>query len=422
MYKYNKPRHGICGIVIGSGFFDLWQIMNEEHDMRKLMMDGMDVTNDLLAFAQALVRIKSYSGQEEQVARLIASKMEALKFDEVKIDCYGNVLGRVGNGEKVILFDSHTDTVEVTDEDQWDVPPFRGEIVDGYLWGRGSVDMKSGAAASIYAAAIAKAQGLLSDKTVFISGTVDEEYCDGEGLKHLLAESNIRPDYAVICEPSANTITTGHKGKAQVIIRTEGISAHGSAPEMGLNAIYEMAEIIQRVEQTNLELLQKDGMRSTLVMSQISSQSVSLNAVPSACEVYLDRRMVVGETEQTIRDEMQRIISDKNAAWEIGTLHRKTWTGEELTYEPFHLAWEISLHHDLTKAFIEAYNQTFGHAPDKYDYWDFSTNAVAVVRLGIPTIGFGPGEYKLAHMRNEKCEVSQIVDACAVYTRVIDKL
>ena len=390
--------------------------------MRKLMMDGMDVTNDLLAFTQALVRIKSYSGQEEQVARLIASKMEALKFDEVKIDRYGNVLGRVGNGKKVILFDSHTDTVEVTDEDQWDVPPFRGEIVDGYLWGRGSVDMKSGAAASIYAAAIAKAQGLLSDKTVFISGTVDEEYCDGEGLKHLLAESNIRPDYAVICEPSANTITTGHKGKAQVIIRTEGISAHGSAPEMGLNAIYEMAEIIQRVEQTNLELMRKSGRRSTLVMSQISSTSVSLNAVPSACEVYLDRRMVVGETEQAIQDEMDRIIAGKNATWEIDTLHRKTWTGEAITYQPFHLAWEISLEHDLARAFIAAYAEIFGKDPERFDYWDFSTNAVATVRLGIPTIGFGPGEYKLAHMRDERCEISQIVEACAFYTRAIDKL
>lgn len=382
----------------------------------------MDMTNDLLAFAQQLVRIKSYSGQEEQIARFIASRMETLGFDDVRIDRYGNVLGRVGNGERVIIFDSHSDTVSVTDEDQWAIPPFSGEIVDGYLWGRGSVDMKSGAAASIYAAGFAKSQGLLSGKTVYVSCTVDEEYCDGEGLKHMLEESNVRPNYAIICEPSANTIATGHKGKAQVIIKTKGVSAHGSAPEKGINAIYEMAEIIQRVEQTNLELMQKGGRRSTLVLSQISSTGVSLNAVPSACEIYLDRRMVVGETEQTIRDEMERIIAGKNATWEIDRLHRKTWTGEELTYEPFHLAWEISLQHELAKAFIDAYGEIFGHAPEKYDFWDFSTNAVATVRAGIPTIGFGPGEYKLAHMRNEKCAVSQIIDAFKVYSRVIDRL
>ena len=385
-------------------------------------MNKQDVNRDLLAFAQNLVRIKSYSGQEEQAARFIASRMEALGFDEVKIDRYGNVLGRVGDGERVILLDSHTDTVSVTDEALWEVPPFSGEIVDGYLWGRGAVDMKSGAAASIYAAAIAKSQGLLSGKRVYVSGTVDEEYCDGVGLEHLLEEQAIRPDFAIICEPSANLIATGHKGKAQVIIRTKGVSAHGSAPEKGLNAIYEMAEIIQRVEQTNLALMQKGGRRSTLVMSQISSTGVSLNAVPSACEAYLDRRMVVGETEQTIRDEMERIIAGKNAEWEIGTLHRKTWTGEAITYEPLHLAWEISLDHELARAFVNAYSETFGHPPEKYEYWDYSTNAVAVVRLGIPTIGFGPGEYKLAHMRNEKCALSEIVDACAVYTRVIGRL
>jgi putative selenium metabolism hydrolase len=294
--------------------------------------------------------------------------------------------------------------------------------VDGYLWGRGAVDMKSGLAASIYAAALAKNLGLASGKTIYISCTVFEEDCDGEGLSHLLNEFNIKPDYAIICEPSSNTIAIGHKGKAQIIIKTQGISAHGSAPEKGLNAIYEMAEIIHRVEQTNLKLMQKSGRKSTLVLSQISSTSVSLNAVPSACEIYLDRRMVVGETEQTIRDEMEQIIAGKNASWEIGTLHRITWTGEQLTYQPFHLAWEIGLQHDLSKAFIAVYADIFGHAPEKYDFWDFSTNAVALIKLGIPTIGFGPGESKLAHMLNEKCEVHQIVDACAVYINVINKL
>ena len=391
--------------------------------MKKLLIHGQDAATDLLKFAQNLVQIKSYSNAEEQLARFAASRMLELGFDEVKIDRYGNVLGRVGCGDRSILFDSHMDTVMVTDEDQWEVPPFSGAIIDGYLWGRGSVDMKSSLAASIYAAASAKSQGLLEGKTVYVSCTVDEEYCDGESLKLLLAEQQIRPDFAVVCEPSGNQITLGHKGKAQVIIKTRGVSAHGSAPEKGVNAIYEMAEIIQRVEQTNLDLMNKGGgRRATLVMSQISSTSVSLNAVPSACEVYLDRRMIVGENEETIRNELNRIIAGKNAAWELGTLRRKTWTGEELTYEPLHPAWEISLEHELARAFVAAYGEVMGHAPKMYDFWDFSTNAVALIQAGVPTIGFGPGEYKLAHMRNEKCAVDEIVEACVLYTRVISRL
>jgi putative selenium metabolism hydrolase len=390
--------------------------------MGNIAPNGIDITDDLLKFSQELVRIQSYSGHEGQIARFIAAKMEALGFDEVKIDRYGNVLGRVGHGEKSILFDSHMDTVEVNDEEQWELPPLRGEIQDGYLWGRGSVDMKSGLAASIYAALIAKRRGSLAGKTVYVSCTVDEEDCDGEGLAHLLETGGLKPDYAVICEPSANIITTGHKGKAQVIVTTTGISAHGSAPEKGVNAIYEMAEIIRRVEGTNLELMRRGGRSGTLVMSQISSTSVSLNAVPSACAAYLDRRIGPGETEPVIREEMDRLIAGKNASWVIEPLHRRTWTGEALIYRPFHLAWEISLEHELSRAFIDAYAETFGHSPVRYDYWDFSTNAVALVRSGIPTIGFGPGEYKLAHMRKERCATSQIVDACAVYARVIEEL
>lgn len=387
--------------------------------MKRQTIIDKNMTEDLLTFTQHLVRIQSYSGDEGELARFIAARMKELEFDEVTIDCYGNVLGRIGRGDKVILFDAHMDTVQVNDANQWEVPPFSGEIKDGYLWGRGSVDMKSGLAASIFAAAAAKQRGWIDGKTIYVSCSIFEEDCDGEGLKPVLEACWKRPDYAIICEPSSNAISTGHKGKAQIIIKTKGISAHGSAPEKGKNAIYEMAEIIQRVEQTNNSLMKKEGRRGTLVMSRISSTSVSLNAVPSECEVYLDRRMVVGETEQTIRDEMDRIIAGKDATWEIGTLQRTTWTGESLSYQPLHLAWEINLEHELSRAFIAAYGEVFGGSPEKFEYWDFSTNAVAVVALGIPTIGFGPGESKLAHMRNERCEVKQIVDACGVYARVI---
>ncbi|MFT9497420.1 YgeY family selenium metabolism-linked hydrolase [Anaerosolibacter sp.] len=390
--------------------------------MMKQITDALAASKEeLVQFTQDLVRIKSYSGHEEEIVRFIAKKMNDLGYDEVTIDAMGNVVGRVGNGEKVIMFDSHIDTVEVKDEEKWDVPPFSGEIVDGKLYGRGSVDMKSGAAASIYASAIAKRLGLDSGKTIFVSCTVFEEDCDGENLKHLFKECGIKPDYFITCEPSDNKIVTGHKGKAQISIKTKGISAHGSAPEKGKNAIYEMAEIIQRVEKINDELMRKDGPRRTLVMSQISSVSVSLNAVPSECEVYLDRRMVVGETEDTIKMEMDKIIEGKNASWEIGTIHRKSWTGMDIKYEPFHLAWEIDLNHELSRACIASYSENFGSIPE-YDYWDFSTNAVTTVSVDIPTIGFGPGVYKLAHCRNENCEVSKIVDACSFYTTLIHKL
>lgn len=381
-----------------------------------------ELQQDLIDFAQALVRIKSLSGEEGEVIRFIEQKMLALGYDEVVIDAMGNLLGRIGDGATAILFDSHVDTVAVNDEEAWHIPPFRGDIVDGRLHGRGSVDMKSGTAAAIYAGALARRLGLTAGKTIYVSCTVFEEDCDGENLKHLFAELNFRPDYVVICEPSNNLITLGHKGKAQISIKTHGLSAHGAAPEKGVNAIYTMAEIIQRVEKTNLELMQTGELRGTLVLSRISSVSASLNAVPSECEVYLDRRMIPGETEEDIRQEMARLVQGKNATWGIGTLHRNSWTGLAIQYEPFHLAWKIDVDHALTQACVAAHQAYFGRAPSEFDFWDFSTNAVTPVSLGIPTIGFGPGEYKLAHMRNENCAVSQIVDACGFYMGVIGKI
>jgi len=381
-----------------------------------------ELKKELVEFTQSLVRIKSLSGQEGEIIRFVEKKMKDLGYDEVTLDSMGNVLGRIGHGEKTILFDSHVDTVEVKDEETWDIPPFSGSIVNGRLHGRGSVDMKSGAAASIYAGAVAKRLGLVSGKTIYVSCSVFEEDCDGENLKHMFKELDLKPGYVVICEPSSNKIALGHKGKAQVVIKTQGVSAHGSAPEKGVNAIYEMAEIIQRVEKTNLALMKKDGLRGTLVMSRISSVSASLNAVPSECEVYLDRRMIPGETKDAIKQEMDELIKGKHATWEVGTLHRKSWTGLDIKYEPFHLAWKLDPQHELSKACIAAYRENFGREPTDYDFWDFSTNAVTPVRLGIPTIGFGPGESKLAHMRNESCEVHQILDACGFYTRVIQKI
>jgi putative selenium metabolism hydrolase len=170
---------------------------------------------------------RAFWGQEGEIIRVIKARMKALSFDEVRIDAMGNLLGRIGDGKTKILFDSHLDTVDVKDAEEWEIPPFSGEIVGGRLHGQGSADMKSAAAASIYAALVARELGFTQDKTVFVSCTVFEVNCDGENLKHLFQEVDLRPDYVIVCEPSGNLVTLGHNGKAQVATKTHGVSAHG---------------------------------------------------------------------------------------------------------------------------------------------------------------------------------------------------
>ncbi len=376
----------------------------------------------LIALASRAIQIQSFSDHEGALARLILAQMQALGYDEAFIDGTGNVVGKVGHGPNIIHFDSHLDTVEVNDAALWDVPPFSGKVVDGNLWGRGSVDMKSALCASVYAAALAKRAGVLAGKTVYVTGTVCEEYCDGESLAMFYRQYGLRPNCCIICEPSNNVITLGHKGKAQIRITARGVSAHGSAPEKGQNAVYEMAEIIQRVQALNGRLSQQKAAHGTVVLSDIRCVSASLNAVPSACSIYLDRRLAPDERIEQVRAEMDALVAGKDAFWEVGTLRHTSWTGAELVYEPMHNPWQIQRDHPLTLAMDKAYASVFGHAPQQYDFWDFGTNAVTPIAMGIPVIGFGPGAYKLAHMRNEHCPVQQILDACQVYARLIEFL
>ena len=377
---------------------------------------------NLLAFVQKAIQTRSYSDEEGEFAELIRKEMLELGYDEAFIDSTGNVVGRIGSGPTIVHFDSHMDTVKSGDPELWRFPPFSGEIADGFVWGRGSVDMKAALCASVYATAEAKNAGTTKNKTVYVTGTVCEEYCDGENLKHLYQELSLKPDCCIICEPSDNVIVLGHKGKAQMRIKTHGVSAHGSAPEKGVNAVYEMAEIISRVDALNRSLYKKDEAHGTVVLSDISCVSASLNAVPSECSIYLDRRLALGESLALVEKEMEQLIHGKDASWEVGTLRHTTWKGKALEYEPMHNPWKLEKDHPLTLSLMKAYKNVCGQEADRFDFWDFGTNAITPVSMGVPTIGFGPGEYKLAHMTDERCAVDKIEEACRVYCQLIGEL
>lgn len=374
----------------------------------------------LIRFYKDLIRTQSYWDEEGNIAGRILREMEKLGYDEVFIDRIGNVVGRIGDGKTILHFDSHMDTVRVNDPESWELDPFGAREKDGFVYGRGSVDMKGGLAASVYAAAMARDLGKTDGKTVYVTGSVCEEFCDGVNLEHFYKDRNLRPDYCIICEPSDDEITLGHTGKVQIRITTYGVSAHGSAPEKGVNAVYEMAPIIEGVNLLNQQLRKAGG--GTVVLSDISSTSASLNAVPSECTIYLDRRLRIGESVKQVYQEMNALIEGRRAVWETGTLKRTSWTGEELVYNPAHEPWVIDQDTRLVQSSVKAYKQAFGREPDFFEFWDFSTNAVTPVSMGIPTIGFGPGEYKLAHTTNERCRPEQVEEAARFYTELIGLL
>ncbi|WP_407314140.1 YgeY family selenium metabolism-linked hydrolase [Desulfosporosinus sp. SB140] len=370
----------------------------------------------LVYFASDLVKIKSKTGEEEAVVKRIAEEMKTLKYDKVYIDRVGNVIGKIGNGNEKLLYDSHIDNVAVNDPESWEDNPYGGIIKDGKLYGRGASDMKASAAASIYAGAVMKKLGLAEGKTIYICCSVMEEDYDGEGLYHAIVDNDLRPDYVVICEPTHLQISLGHLGRAIYKINIPGVSAHGAAPEKGINAVYKMTTIINRVKALGKEFMKLTGEHPSIALTKIESSSVSLNAIPQSCSIYIDRRMTLEENEETVGAEMNKLIEGTDATWEIYDAIGTSWKGEEIILHSFLPAWEIKEDHKLTKGCVNTYEELIGKKPVMYK-WNFSTNGVASAsKLGIPTIGFGAGIEKMAHMTNEYCPISDISAACKFYS------
>lgn len=376
---------------------------------------------DILDFAKKLISIKSLTCEEGELAKAVYEKMQELGFDKILISCLGDIVGVIGEGETKVLLDAHMDTVDAKDEKEWKYPPFKGVIEGDKLYGRGASDMKGAIAAIIYAGFFVKKLGLAKDKTLYISISVAEEDFDSVALASLINEFELLLDYAIICEPSDQKIALGHRGRAMIVVESYGLSAHGSAPQNGKNAVYEMQKIIKKVEELNLSLAKKEGERGSVALCKIESVSASLNAVPSKARIYLDRRLALHEDEEYIKKEMADLLASTNASWYILDAFSKSYTGKELKLHTFLNAWESKQDSHLAKTLAKAVSLQTKKDPVFFK-WDFATNAFATTALNIPTIGFGPGCIKMCHMKDEYVNVKEIIAACAIYTKVVQEL
>ncbi|BBE30004.1 peptidase [Tepiditoga spiralis] len=374
--------------------------------------------SEIVQFMSNLIRAKSYSADESAVIEVIKKEMEKVGFDEIKTDGLGNIIGKIGNGKKIIAIDGHIDTVEVGNENLWDREPFSGENDAEYVYGRGASDQKAGICSAVYGMKILKELNLMDDFTVYVTGTVMEEDCDGMCWRYLIEKEKLKPDFVVITEPTSLNIYRGHRGRIELRIKTTGISAHASAPERGENAIYKMAKVINEIEKLNEELKPHPFLgKGTVVVSQIFFKSPSQNAVPDECQIQLDRRITPYDTKESIFKELNTAIKRSGVKAEIIELEysRPSYKGIKYPVEKFFPAWEIDESSPIIQAGIKTYIKTFEEDP-VVDKWTFSTNGTVTAGVyNIPTIGFGPGEEKYAHAPNEKVEIEHLVKAAAFY-------
>jgi len=362
-----------------------------------------------------IVKIQSLSGEEAAVIEKLEILLGDAGFDEVFTDDLGNLIGKIGDGPKILAFDAHIDTVDTGDISQWDFEPFCGEIRDGNVLGRGSVDQKGGAAAMITAGRILAELGYDGEFTIYFTFTVMEEDCDGLCWNYIIEKERIIPDFAVLTEPTNMNIYRGHRGRMEIECYFNGESSHASAPERGENAIYNASHAAIQIEKLNGRLKSDNFLgKGTIAATLIESKSPSLCAVPDRCRIHLDRRLTLGETKESAIAEVRLAIGD-DAEIEIPIYNKPSYKGTNFQREMFFPTWAIPEEHNLVKAGVESYKRLFGERP-RIGKWAFSTNGVAICGThGIPCIGFGPGDEIFAHAPNEAVPIEHLAKAAAFY-------
>jgi len=384
---------------------------------------------NIIQFMKDIVAIPSMDSQIGPVGERIAAEIENLNFDEIRFDKMGNLLGRIGSGEKVIVFDSHIDTVGIGDPSSWAWDPFEGKIQNDMLYARGACDEKGSTPGMVYGMAIARDLGLLEGWTAYYFGNM-EEWCDGIAPNSFVeVDPGVRPDYVVIGEPTKMNVYRGHKGRIEFKVVARGRSAHAASNHLGINAIYLLLPIIEGIRDLEPKLGDHPFLgHGKITVSDMHVKTPSINAVPDEAVIYIDRRLTFGETKEEALIQIQELIPPEVA--NVVTIEplfydEPSYTGFVLPVEKYFPAWALEEDHYLVQAGLKT-RDLIGLASAVAGKWNFSTNGIYWAgKAGIPSIGFGPGDEETAHTNMDSVNLNDVVKSTEFYALIsqsIDKI
>ncbi|MEZ4584669.1 MAG: YgeY family selenium metabolism-linked hydrolase, partial [Caldilineaceae bacterium] len=269
---------------------------------------------EIIAFLREIVAIPSMDSQIGPVGERVQAEMTKLGFDEVWFDSMGNTVGRIGDGDKILVYDSHIDTVGIGDPAEWEWDPFAGKIEDGRFYARGACDEKGSTPGMVYGLALAKQMGLLEGWTAYYFGNM-EEWCDGIACHAFVEHEGIRPDFVVIGEPTKMQVYRGHKGRVEMQVVAKGKSAHAASNHVGDNAIYKVLPVIEGVSNLEPELGDDPFLgHGKITVTDMEIDTPSINAVPAQATVYIDRRLTFGESAEEAIAQVADLIPEKDRA------------------------------------------------------------------------------------------------------------
>ena len=385
----------------------------------------------MIRFAQDLIRIPGPSGGEAEVAARVVAEMRALGFDDVRTDEVGNAIGLVrgtGGGATVMLC-SHMDVVDAGDAATWPHPPYGGVVADGFLHGRGAMDIKGPLALQTHAAAGFVEERLTGD--LLVVHTVYEERA-GWGISHFLDTTPLTPDVVVIGESTDGDLCVGHRGRAEILVEIRGLAGHASAPGRAHNALDPLPDVLRALREF-ADTLGADPVlgRSTLVPTGVDTAPASPNVIPDTVRVTVDWRVMPGldadAAVAAVRDWLDQVPLGEGFSIDVSfsTVRQTTYTGLSMERRLFTPAYRLDDAHPAVRAARAAIASATGSEPTVRP-WTFATDGGhACGRHGIPTIGYAPGEERFAHTNTERLELDQareIFDAYPTLIRALSEL
>ena len=377
----------------------------------------------IVRFMRDICAIPSMDSQIGPVGERIQQEMRALNFDEVRFDKMGNTIGRIGTGSRVIVFDSHIDTVGIGDPAAWAWDPFVGKVEDGILYARGACDEKNSTPGMVYGLAIARDLGWLDGWTAYYFGNM-EEWCDGIAPNAFVeVDPKIRPDCVIIGEPTKMQVYRGHKGRVEMKVTAKGKSAHAASNQLGDNAIYKLLPIIEGISQLEPQLGDHPFLgHGKITVSDMQVKTPSINAVPDEATIFIDRRLTFGETKAGCVAQVQALIPpEMRESIKLEELFYDTpsYTGFVFPVDKYFPPWALDDDHALVQAGQRA-RQHIGLPASPTGKWDFSTNGTYWAgKAGIPAIGFGPGDEKTAHTTLDSVSLDDVVKATEFYAAIL---
>lgn len=391
-------------------------MMSDSNEIQKRVNGARE---DLMQFMLDICAIPSMDSKIGPVGERIQAEMKKLNFDEVRFDKMGNTVGRIGNGKRVLVYDSHIDTVGIGDPSTWSWDPFKGKIENGILFARGASDEKASTPGMVYGLAMARDLGYLDDFTVYYFGNM-EEWCDGIAPNTFVeVDPGVKPDFVVIGEPTRMQVYRGHKGRVELKVTSMGRSAHAASHHLGDSALYKMLSVISGIRDLDAHLHTDPFLgKGTIMVTDTRISTASINAVPDGFTIFIDRRLTFGETKeeavQQVKDLIPGYLRDQITVEEL-FYDDPSYTGFVFPVDKYYPAWALEEKHPVVQAGQDTVKQLWNEARPT-GKWSFSTNGTYWAgKAKIPSIGFGPGDEIYAHTILDQVSLEDMVAATEFY-------